>query len=160
MGEGIEDSEHRRGELIRLIEKSRTLVEDNPLSEKWTWKIGSRTGKLVFVIALLCGAVVSSSEARVICDNQNRITSTRRGFGADCTAAQADLESDTSAEAQGVCQSLGYDGMCIGSSVVVTNACAWNENHMAYKVAGYRTYRCATVVIDEECTSVLTCTQQ
>jgi hypothetical protein len=97
------------------------------------------------MITLLVSATVSNSEAGFVCQVGDRTTSTRRGFGVDCTAAQADLEADTRAEAEGVCQSLGYDGICFGNSVTVTNACAWNENHMAYKVAGYRTFRCLIV---------------
>jgi hypothetical protein len=126
-------------------ENEPTFAEEDPM----TCRISSWTGKLIIVIILLCGNVASSSEAGFLCDLHERTTSSRRGFGADCTAAQADLEADTRAEAEGICQSLGYDGICSGSTVTVTNACAWNENHMAYKVVGYRTFRCMLITDPE-----------
>jgi hypothetical protein len=121
------------------------------LSKKLTWAISSGVWKLAFLVLLLCGVLVPNSEALIVCESPSvaRTTSTRAGFGADCTAAQVDLESDTRAEAQAACESLGFDGLCFGSSVTVTKACAWNENHIAYRVAGYRTYRCATAVVEE-----------
>jgi len=114
------------------------------LNKKLEWIIGSRIWKFVFIVFLLFGSMVRSSEAGISCDDsQTRTTSTRAGFGVDCAAAQSDLESDTRAEANSVCQSLGYDLSCLGSSVVITKTCAWNQNHLAYKVAGYREFRCA-----------------
>src|SRR3954464_15605935 len=97
---------------------------------------------------LLCGSLARLSEACTdfVCMTDGMITSTRAGFGSDCVAAQSDLQSDTQAEAQGVCQSSGYDRICFNSVVTVTKACAWNEKHEAYKVAGYRTYGCGSFV--------------
>lgn len=67
----------------------------------------------------------------------------------DCAAAQSDLESDTRDEANSICQSLGFDIMCpfsSSSTVFITKTCEWNENHLAYKVVGYREFRCADVI--------------
>jgi hypothetical protein len=120
------------------------------LSENSKWLISSRMWKLTFTALLLCGSLAYNSEAGpiVFCEpqSQTRTTSTRKGFGVDCTAAQADLESDTRAEADSICQSLGFDIMCpFASGVFITKTCEWNENHLAYKVVGYREFRCATV---------------
>jgi len=118
--------------------------EDSALSEKLKRVIGGRVWKLVFTALLLCGSLARNSEAGISCDDpQTKTTSTRAGFGVDCAAARSDLESDTRAEANSVCQSLGYDLSCIDSLVIITKKCAWNENHLAYKVAGYREFRCA-----------------
>jgi hypothetical protein len=125
--------------------------EDSALSENLKWIIGGRVWKLVFIALLLCGSLAYNSEASpaVQCDPQAMTTSTSKGFGVDCAAAQSDLGSDTWTEANSICQSLGYDTVCPFSSssiMVITKVCEWNENHLAYKVVGYRQFRCAYVI--------------
>ena len=119
------------------------------MSEKLKSTIGL-VWKLVFMTLLLCGSLARLSEAETVfsCETEGMTTSIRSGFGLDCVAAQSDLESDTRAEAQGVCQSSGYDRICFNGSVTVTKACVWNENHMAYKVVGYRTYGCGIWIVN------------
>ena len=145
-GETVE--EHQKAHVRSLNLQSGGHV----LSKKSKWLNSSRLWKLAFTAILFCGSLAHNSEASptVQCDDpQMRITSTRRGFGVDCTAAQSDLESDTAAEANSTCQSLGFDIMCPFSSssvVIITKACAWNENHLAYRVVGYREFKCAYVI--------------
>jgi hypothetical protein len=122
------------------------------LSKNLKWLIGSRVWKLVFTALLLCGSLAHNSEASptIQCDHQTRTTSTKRGFGVNCAAAQSDLESDTLAEANSTCQSLGQDyfscPFSFSTEVVVTKACEWNENHSAYKVVGFRNFQCAYAI--------------
>ena len=109
-------------------------------------RMEGRVWKLVFMATLICGGLARSSAAIIVCESTPRNTSTLRGFGVDCSAALTDLENETRAEALATCDSLGFPGGICGGTVTVTKSCSWNENHLAFKVAGYRTFRCVEEV--------------
>lgn len=64
------------------------------------------------------------------------------GKGADCNAALANLDANTTQLADELCWNIGAEAACQLGAITITAECYFNEEAMMYQTDGYRTYKC------------------
>lgn len=108
--------------------------------------------KFCAAILLLGIALWPQPAAAVVCSSPTN-TSVLTGTGLTCALAQANLSTITLSEANSICISQGYGGVCTS---YVTNVFACSDvhdgaGHYWYAVTGYRTFTCTICTASNPC---------
>lgn len=116
-------------------------------------QIGNCWWKLCAAVLLLGVALwPRHAEAIVYCSSPMN-TSVLTGSGLTCAAAQSNLSSLTLSQANSICASQGYGGVCTSTLNYVT-ACTdihRSDGTYTYVRSGYRTFTCTECTLSNPC---------
>jgi len=117
------------------------------------FQIGNCWWKLCASVLLLVVALWPRyAEAAIYCSSPMN-TSTLTGTGLTCAAAQSNLASMTLSEANNICVSQGYGGVCTSTLNYVTACTDVHDGggHYWYVRSGYRTFTCTECTLSNPC---------